>query len=228
MAICADAKLAAQLKRGLAEHGYAIDVAPSGMDGRQRSLENEYELIVLDAPSTCSEGIALLEALRRERDTPVVMLGDAANVRERVRALRAGADDFIVKPVEFIELLARIQAVLRRGRGIVHGEPDRMVLGDLELDLTRRRAHRAGIRLELSAREYTLLAVLLRHRGVVLSRTELAEQVWEMNVEADSNVVEVAIRRLRAKLDEPFPTKLLHTVRGMGYVLELESPDESR
>jgi two-component system, OmpR family, copper resistance phosphate regulon response regulator CusR len=174
-----------------------------------------------------ADGFTLLETLRQHKDTPVIMLTAADSVEDRVRGLRAGADDYLVKPFVFTELLARIQAVLRRGAAGAHHEPDRMVLGDLELDTIRRRAFRAGTRLDLTAQEYTLLSVLLRHRGEVMSRTVLTELVWDMNFDGDSNVVEVAIRRLRSKLDEPFPSKLLHTVRGMGYVLELDRGDET-
>ncbi|MCW5631955.1 MAG: heavy metal response regulator transcription factor [Rubrivivax sp.] len=216
-----NAKFAGHLRRGLAESGYVVDVAKDGIDGRHMATEGDYDLIVLDVMLPGLDGFALLEALRRRKGTPVIMLTAADSVEDRVRGLRAGADDYLVKPFVFTELLARIQAVLRRGGPRTPLESDRLVLGDLELDTTRRRASRAGIRLELTAQEYALLSVLLRHRGEVMSRTVLTEQVWDMNFDGDSNVVEVAIRRLRAKLDDPFPTKLLHTVRGMGYVLEL-------
>jgi len=146
-------------------------------------------------------------------------------VEDRVRGLEAGADDYLVKPFAFSELLARIHAVSRRG-GANASESAAMSLGDLELDTVRRRVHRSGHRLELTAQEFNLLSVLMRHRGEVLSRTELTEQVWDMNFDSDSNVVEVAVRRLRAKLDDPFPEKLLHTVRGMGYVLERSEAGE--
>ena len=217
-----NAKLAGHLRRGLAESGYVVDVATDGIDGRHMAIEGNYDLVLLDVMLPGADGFTLLETLRQHKDTPVIMLTAADSVEDRVRGLRAGADDYLVKPFVFTELLARIQAVLRRGAAGAHHEPDRMALGDLELDTIRRRAFRAGTRLDLTAQEYTLLSVLLRHRGEVMSRTVLTELVWDMNFDGDSNVVEVAIRRLRSKLDEPFPSKLLHTVRGMGYVLELD------
>ena len=221
-----NAKLAGHLRRGLSENGFVVDVASDGIDGRHLAIEGDYDIILLDVMLPGVDGFSLLEALRRTKHTPVIMLTAADSVDDRVRGLRAGADDYVVKPFVFTELLARIQAVLRRGGVSVQHAPDRMLLGDLEVDVVRRRAYRGGTRLDLTAQEYTLLSVLLRHRGEVLSRTVLTEQVWDMNFDGDSNVVEVAIRRLRAKLDEPFPTKLLHTVRGMGYVLELDRNDE--
>ena len=223
-----NAKLASHLQRGLADNGYVVDIAADGIDGRHLAIEGRYDLILLDAMLPGLDGFAVLEDLRRSKQTPVLMLTAADSIEDRVRGLRAGADDYLVKPFAFSELLARMQAVLRRGGANVQHAPDRMVLGDLELDTTRRRASRGGRRLELTAHEYTLLSVLLRRRGEVLSRTVLTEQVWDMDFDGDSNVVEVAIRRLRAKLDDPFPVKMLHTVRGMGYVLELDRGNEPR
>ncbi len=218
-------KLAEYLKRGLTERGHVVDVACDGIDGQHLALEGDYELIVLDAMLPGIDGFDVLRALRQHKRTPVIMLTARDGVEDRVRGLEGGADDYVVKPFAFSELLARIHAVARRGRaGAVESGP--MTLGDLELDPVRRRAQRAGQRLDLTAQEFTLLSVLLRHRGVVLSRTELTEQIWDMNFDSDSNVVEVAVRRLRAKLDDPFAEKLLHTVRGMGYVLERREPHE--
>lgn len=214
-------KLAGHLRRGLAENGYVVDVAADGVDGRHLALHGEYDLVLLDVMLPGIDGFSLLAELRRSKDTPVLMLTAADSVDDRVRGLRAGADDYLIKPFAFSELLARVQAVLRRGSGSTHPDADRMALGDLHLDLTRRRAFRGSDRLDLTAQEYTLLSVLLRHRGEVMSRSVLTEQVWDMFFDGDSNVVEVAIRRLRSKLDDPYPVKLLHTVRGMGYVLEL-------
>lgn len=218
-------KLAEYLKRGLTERGNVVDIALDGIDGQHLALEGDYELIVLDAMLPGIDGFDVLRALRRHKRTPVIMLTARDTVEDRVRGLEAGADDYLVKPFAFSELLARIHAVARRG-GTGAVESTVMSLGDLELDPVRRQAHRAGQRLELTAQEFTLLSVLLRQRGVVLSRTELTEQIWDMNFDSDSNVVEVAVRRLRAKLDDPFAEKLLHTVRGMGYVLEHRGPHE--
>ena len=218
-------KLAEYLKRGLTERGHVVDIALDGIDGRHLALEGDYELIVLDAMLPGVDGFNVLRALRQHKPTPVIMLTARDSVEDRVRGLEAGADDYLVKPFAFSELLARIQAVTRRG-GSGAVESSTLSLGDLDLDPIRRRVERAGQRLDLTVQEFTLLSVLLRHRGVVLSRTELTEQIWDMNFDSDSNVVEVAVRRLRAKLDDPFSEKLLHTVRGMGYVLERREPPE--
>ena len=219
-------KLAEYLKRGLTERGHVVDVALDGIDGRHLALEGDYQLIVLDAMLPGIDGFDVLRALRQHKPTPVIMLTARDSVEDRVRGLEAGADDYLVKPFALSELLARIQAVTRRGGGGGAAESSTLSLGDLDLDPVRRRVERAGQRLDLTVQEFTLLSVLLRHRGVVLSRTELTEQIWDMNFDSDSNVVEVAVRRLRAKLDDPFPEKLLHTVRGMGYVLERREPQE--
>jgi two-component system copper resistance phosphate regulon response regulator CusR len=221
-----NAKLSGHLRRGLAYNGYVVDVAKDGVDGRHLAIEGDYDLILLDLTLPGVNGFALLEDLRRRKATPVIILTASDSVADRVRGLRAGADDYLVKPFAFTELLARIQAVVRRGSSGSHDAGDRLVVGDLELDTMRRRAFRAGRRLPLTSQEYTLLWVLLRHRGEVMSRTVLFEQIWDTDFEGDSNVVEVAVCRLRAKLDDPYPVKLLHTVRGMGYVLELERGEE--
>lgn len=223
-----DAKLAGHLRRGLVESGHVVDVAADGIDGRHLAIEGDHDIVLLDIMLPGIDGFSLLKALRGCKATPVIILTAADRVEDRVRGLRAGADDYLAKPFVFSELLARMHAVLRRGGTTVQHVPDRMQLGDLELDVAKRRAYRAGTRLNLTSQEYTLLSVLLRHRGEVLSRTVLTEQVWDMNFDGDSNVVEVAIRRLRAKLDDPYPVKLLHTVRGMGYVLELDRSDDSQ
>ena len=218
-------KLAQYLKRGLTERGNVVDVASNGIDGQHLALQGDYEVIVLDAMLPGIDGFDVLRALRKHKRTPVIRLTARDGVEDRVRGLEAGADDYVVKPFAFSELLARIHAVARRG-GTGAMESTVMVLGDLELDPVRRRVQRGGHRLDLTAQEFTLLSVMLRHRGVVLSRTELTEQIWDMNFDSDSNVIEVAVRRLRVKLDNPFAEKLLHTVRGMGYVLEQRDADE--
>ena len=211
-------KLADYLKKGLSEHGYVVDICRDGQDGMHAATEGYYDLVVLDFMLPGMDGFAVLNALRKSKDTPVLMLTARDKVEDRVRGLEGGADDYLVKPFAFSELLARIHALLRRGR--VH-ELTTLTLADLELDLTRRKAHRAGTRLDLTAKEFTLLALMLRRQGQALSRTMIAEQVWDMNFDSDTNVIDVAVRRLRAKIDEPFEQKLLHTVRGMGYVLEV-------
>ena len=212
-------RLAAYLKKGLSENGHVVDVAHDGIDGRHLALEGRYDLLVLDVMLPGVDGFGVLQALRREgKDTPVLMLTARDKVEDRVRGLQGGADDYLIKPFSFSELLARGQALLRRGTRTQ--ESTTLALGELELDLLRRRAQRAGERLDLTAKEFTLLTLLLQRHGQVLSRTLLAELVWDMNFDSDTNVVEVAVRRLRSKLDDPYPSKLLHTVRGMGYVLE--------
>ncbi|CAM4003517.1 heavy metal response regulator transcription factor [Bordetella tumulicola] len=211
-------KLADYLQKGLSQQNYVVDVARDGQDGRHAALEGNYDLVVLDVMLPDIDGFGILADLRQRKDTPVLMLTARDKVEDRVRGLEGGADDYLVKPFAFSELLARIHALLRRGRV---QESTLLTLGDLELDLARRKASRAGTRLDLTAKEFTLLALMLRRRGEVLSRTMLAEQVWDMNFDGDTNVIEVAVRRLRAKIDDSFDTKLLHTVRGMGYVLEL-------
>ncbi len=219
-----DPKLAGYLKKGLGQSGYVVDVARNGIDGRHLAVEGEYDLVVLDVMLPGLDGFAVLSALRKTKHMPVLMLTARDKVEDRVRGLREGADDYLVKPFSFSELLARVQALLRRGGGKAQPTATLLQLGDLELDLARRKAHRAGQRLDLTAKEFSLLALLLSRHGEVLSRTVLAEQVWDVNFDSDTNVIEVAVRRLRSKLDDPFPEKLLHTVRGMGYVLERRDP----
>ncbi|HNW63578.1 MAG TPA: heavy metal response regulator transcription factor [Piscinibacter sp.] len=212
-------KLADYLHKGLSENGYVVDVAADGIRGRLLACEGEYDLVLLDLMLPGIDGFGVLKAMRERGQTPVLMLTARDKIEDRVRGLQDGADDYLVKPFAFSELLARVGALLRRGAA-TSATTTQMRLADLELDLASRKAHRDGRRLDLTAKEFTLLTLLLRRRGQILSRTTLAEQVWDMNFDSDTNVVEVAVRRLRAKLDDPFPSKLLHTVRGMGYVLE--------
>lgn len=214
-------KLAEYLRRGLMQSGYVVNVASDGIDGRHLALEGEYDLILLDVMLPGIDGFGVLSALRLSKRTPVLMLTARDKVEDRVKGLRDGADDYLVKPFAFSELLARIEALLRRGSQASDAQ-ELVVLKmeDLELDLVRRKALRGGQRLDLTAKEFLLLTLLLRRQGQVLSRTLLAEQVWDMNFDGGTNIVEVAVRRLRGKLDDPFERKLLHTVRGMGYVLE--------
>ena len=213
-------KLAAYLHKGLTEEGFVVDVAHNGVDGLHLAMESDYDLLVLDAMLPGIDGLGVLAALRQSKQTPVLMLTARVRVEDRVKGLQSGADDYLVKPFAFSELVARIQVLLRRGRPRSAAGDAVLGLADLEVDLLRRKATRAGRRLELTAKEFNLLVLLLRRQGEVLSRTEIAEQVWDMNFDSATNVIDVAIRRLRAKLDAPFERTLLHTVRGMGYVLE--------
>lgn len=215
-----EAKLAAYLHKGLTEEGFVVDVAHNGVDGLHLAMECDYDLLVLDAMLPGIDGLGVLAALRQSKQTPVLMLTARVRVEDRVKGLQSGADDYLVKPFAFSELVARIQVLLRRGRPRSAAGETVLGLADLEVDLLRRKATRAGQRLELTAKEFNLLVLLLRRQGEVLSRTEIAEQVWDMNFDSATNVIDVAIRRLRAKLDAPFERALLHTVRGMGYVLE--------
>lgn len=216
-----EVKLAEYLRKGLNEEGYVVDMAHNGIDGLHLAMEGDYDLLVLDSMLPGIDGLGLLAALRQSKQTPVLMLTARGRVEDRVKGLQAGADDYLVKPFAFSELVARVQVLLRRARP-TH-EPDGatvLSLADLEMDLLRRKATRSGRRLDLTAKEFTLLALLLRRQGEVLSRTEIAEQVWDINFDSATNVIDVAVRRLRGKLDAPFERTLLHTVRGMGYVLE--------
>lgn len=212
------------LQRGLLEQGYAVDVARDGLDGRHMALEYDYDIIVLDVMLPGVDGFSVLSALRARKQTPVLMLTARDLIDDRVRGLREGADDYLVKPFSFLELVARLQALTRRSRG---QESTQIRIGDLQVDLLARKAWRNGQRLDLTAKEFALLVALARRQGEILSKTTIAELVWDVNFDSDTNVVEVAVKRLRSKLDGPFEYNLLHTIRGMGYVLELRDSGES-
>ena len=213
-------KLAEYLRKGLSESGHVVDVAHDGIDGKHLALHGEYDLIVLDVMLPGIDGFGVLKALRERKNTAVLMLTARDSVEDRVKGLQDGADDYLVKPFAFSELLARLNALSRRGTRPSGEDATTLKLGTLELDLNKRKASRDGKRLDLTSKEFILLTLFLRRQGEVLSRTVLAEQVWDMNFDSDTNAVEVAIRRLRAKLDDPFENQMLRTVRGMGYVLE--------
>ncbi|MCF7531243.1 heavy metal response regulator transcription factor [Pseudomonas petrae] len=215
-------KTADYLHRGLTEQGYTTDVAREGIEGLHMALESEYAVIILDVMLPGLDGYGVLRALRARKQTPVIMLTARENVDDRIRGLREGADDYLGKPFSFLELVARLQALTRRSGG---HEPVQISVADLWIDLISRKATRAGLRLDLTAKEFSLLSVLARRQGEILSKTSIAEMVWDVNFDSDANVVEVAIKRLRAKLDGPFEQKLLHTIRGMGYVLESRRVD---
>jgi len=210
-------KTAEYLQKGLTEQGCAVDVAHNGIDGQHLALVHDYDVIVLDAMLPGIDGFALLRALRLVKQTPVIMLTARDSIEDRVRGLHDGADDYLVKPFSFLELLARLQALQRRGRA---QEPTQLKIANLQIDLIARKAWRGSERIDLSAKEFALLAVLARRQGEILSKTAIAELVWDMNFDSNTNVVEVAIKRLRAKVDNAFTPKLLHTIRGMGYVME--------
>jgi two-component system, OmpR family, copper resistance phosphate regulon response regulator CusR len=222
-----DPKLADYLHKALGENGYVVDVARDGIEGRRLAIDGDYAMVVLDIMLPGVDGFGVLKALREQRPlqrVPVLMLTARERVEDRVRGLESGADDYLVKPFAFSELLARVGALLRRGTApAAAAASTQLRIADLELDLVSRKAARAGERLHLTAKEFSLLTLLMRRQGQILSRSTLAEQVWDMSFDSDTNVVEVAVRRLRAKIDDPFQGKLLHNVRGMGYVLELRA-----
>ncbi len=208
------------LRQGLSEAGYNTDIARTGVDGLHLALTGGYDLLILDVMLPGLDGWQLLETVRRGgSEMPVLFLTARDQVEDRVKGLELGADDYLVKPFAFAELLARVRTLLRRGRSGT--EPTTLLVADLELNLLRRRVTRAGKRIELTAKEFGLLELLMRRQGEVLPRSLIASQVWDMNFDSDTNVIEVAVRRLRAKVDDAFEPKLIHTVRGMGYVLEI-------
>ena len=211
------------LAQGLREAGMTVDLAHTGPDGLHRLLTEQYDLAILDIMLPGLDGWSILETARRAHSqVPVLFLSARDDIEDRVRGLELGAEDYLAKPYAYSELLARVRVILRRTNA-TPGTPEvsRFQLADLTLDLLKHRASRAGDRLDLTPKEFALLTLLLRRSGEVQSRTMIASQVWDMNFDSETNVVEVAIRRLRTKLDDPYPVKLLHTVRGVGYVLEL-------
>ncbi|MEK6348188.1 MAG: heavy metal response regulator transcription factor [Burkholderia sp.] len=212
-------KTGAYLKKGLEESGLSVDLATDGADGLLLAEEEQYDVIVLDVMLPVLDGWDVLKRLRASKATPVLFLTARDDVEDRVRGLELGADDYLVKPFAFVELLARVRTLARRGPP---RETEWIAIGDLEIDVMRRRVRRGATRIDLTPREFSLLHLLARRQGEVLSRTQIASYVWDMNFDSDTNVVDVAIRRLRVKMDDDFPAKLIHTVRGVGYVLELK------
>ncbi|WP_025598452.1 heavy metal response regulator transcription factor [Burkholderia sp. WSM2230] len=214
-----EVKTGAYLKKGLEESGYAVDVANDGPQGLILAQEEQYDVIVLDVMLPGMDGWTVVKTLRSTRTTPVLFLTARDDVSDRVRGLELGADDYLVKPFAFVELLARVRTLARRGPP---RESELINVGDLEIDVNRRRVKRGTTRIDLTPREFSLLQLLARRHGEVMSRTQIASYVWDMNFDSDTNVVEVAIRRLRTKIDDDFPVKLIHTVRGVGYVLDVK------
>ena len=215
-----ESKTGTYLKQGLSEAGFVVDLAGNGFDGLHLATSESYDLAVLDVMLPGIDGWQILQGIRRAgSDMPVLFLTARDQIEDRVKGLELGADDYLVKPFAFSELLARVRTLLRRGSK--SKEADVLRASDLELDLLRRRATRGGRRIDLTAKEFALLELLLRRQGEVLPRSLIASQVWDMNFDSDTNVVEVAVRRLRAKIDDDFEVKLVRTVRGMGYVLDV-------
>ncbi|WP_019898478.1 heavy metal response regulator transcription factor [Methylotenera mobilis] len=207
------------LKQGLCETGFVVDLVRDGLDGVHQALTDNYDLIVLDVMLPKLDGWQVLQRIRQAgKHMPVLFLTARDQIEDRVKGLELGADDYLVKPFAFSELLARVRTLLRRGKS---NEPELLQVADLELDLLRRRVTRARKRIDLTAKEFALLELLLRRQGEVLPRSLIASQVWDMNFDSDTNVIEVAMRRLRAKIDDDFEPKLIQTIRGMGYVLEI-------
>lgn len=213
-------RAAEYLKQGLSENGYVVELAHNGTDGLHAAANGDHDLIVLDIMLPGIDGFAVLSALRTSKATPVLLLTARGQTDDKVRGFDLGADDYLVKPFQFPELLARIRALLKRNSNRGAAAEALLRLADMEVDPVRHRAVRAGKRIDLSAKEFALLTLLMQRAGQVLSRTQIASLVWDINFDSDTNVVEVAIRRLRAKVDDNFPEKLIHTVRGVGYVLE--------
>ncbi|MEI7429856.1 MAG: heavy metal response regulator transcription factor [Betaproteobacteria bacterium] len=218
------------LRQGLQEAGYLVDLVRDGRDGLHEALTADYDLAILDVMLPGMDGWSILRGLRAAGNAlPVLFLTARDQVDDRVRGLELGADDYLVKPFAFAELLARVRTLLRRGGKGKEGENISVLrAADLELDLLRRRVTRGGQRIDLTAKEFALLELLLQRQGEVLPRSLIAAQVWDMNFDSDTNVVEVAVRRLRAKIDDDFALKLIRTVRGMGYVLEDGAQDSGQ
>ncbi len=213
-----EVKTALYLKKGLSESSFVVDVSHDGQEGLFSATTIAYDLIILDVMLPKIDGWAVVSALRRSNvQTPILFLSAKDSTEDRVKGLELGADDYLVKPFAFSELLARVRNILRRGQST---NPETLKISDLEIDLIRHKATRAGKRIDLTPKEFSLLSLLMRRKGEVISRTVIAEQVWDINFDSDTNAVDVAIRRLRAKVDDPFEQKLIHTIRGVGYVLE--------
>ncbi len=213
-----DSRTAGYLEKGLTEAGFVVDVARDGIDGESSLLAGVHDLVIVDVMLPGKDGWSIVAGMREKGDQkPALFLTARDDVADRVRGLELGADDYLVKPFAFTELLARVRSLLRRRPAM---QPDVIRVGDLEVDVMRHRASRGGERLDLTPKEFALLSLLVRRAGEVLSRTVIASEVWDMNFDSDTNVVDVAIRRLRSKVDDPWQSKLIHTVRGVGYVLE--------
>jgi two-component system copper resistance phosphate regulon response regulator CusR len=211
-------KTAAFLAKGLREAGFAVDLALDGEAGLKQARATRFDLLIVDIMVPNKDGWEVVRELRRDGvRTPILFLTARDSVRDRVKGLELGADDYLVKPFAFAELLARVRSVLRR---VPRRQSERLRIDDLEMDMRRHKATRSGVPLNLTPKEFLLLAHLVRSAGEVVSRADIAEQVWDIGFKTDTNVVDVVVRRLRAKVDDPFKTKLVHTIRGVGYVLK--------
>jgi len=212
-------KTGVYLKQGLAEAGFVVDLVTNGIDAVQQAHDEEYDLLILDVMMPGLDGWQVLERARAAgSETPALFLTARDQVEDRVKGLELGADDYLVKPFAFSELLARVRSLLRRGTNAT--VQTSLAIADMQVDLLKRRVERGGKRIDLTAKEFMLLELLLRRRGEVLSKSLIASKVWDINFDSDTNIIEVAIRRLRAKIDDDFPVKLIQTVRGMGYFID--------
>ncbi|QAX84622.1 DNA-binding response regulator [Pseudomonas sp. DTU12.3] len=208
------------LLNGLQELGYSVSLARNGADGLHLALEHSFDVIVLDVMMPKMDGWEVLRRLRKEADTPVLFLTARDDIADRVKGLELGADDYLIKPFSFAELVARLRTLTRRGP--IH-EDEQLQVADLQIDVLKRRVTRAGVRIALTNKEFALLQLFATHTGQVLARSLIASRVWDMNFDSDTNVVDVAVRRLRAKVDDPFQLKLIHSVRGIGYRFDTQA-----
>ncbi|WP_435235426.1 heavy metal response regulator transcription factor [Psychromonas sp. PT13] len=216
------------LKKGLTESSYTVDLADNGVDGLHQAMSEEYDLILLDVMLPKLNGWQILQTLRSNQiNIPVLMLTARDQIEDRVKGLELGADDYLVKPFAFVELLARIRNILKRNAKTNVATDTTIQIENLQLDLLRRRAYRDNESINLTAKEFSLLELLMQRKGEVLSRSLIASQVWDMNFDSDTNVIDVAIRRLRNKVDKPYEPKLIHTIRGMGYVLDIINENDN-
>ena len=219
-----ESKTGDYLKQGLSEAGFQVSLARNGLDGHHLAMTDLFDVIILDVMLPDVSGWKILQSLREaDNKTPVLFLSARDSIDDRVKGLELGADDYLIKPFAFAEVLARVRTLIRRG--VVQTVDDILIVADLEMDIPKRKIQRAGKRILLSNKEFSLLELLLRREGEVLPRSLIASQVWDMNFDSDTNVIDVAIRRLRAKVDDDFTVKLIHTVRGKGYKLEVETDD---
>lgn len=217
-------KIGDYLRQGLTEAGFLVDLARNGLDGHHLAMTEDYDLMILDIILPDISGLQILQSIREsKKSVPVLFLTARDSVEDRVRGLELGADDYVVKPFAFTELLARVRTLLRRSTGPV--EATVLHVADVELDLIRHRVTRSGDRVTLTAKEFSLLELLMRRKGEALPRSLIASQVWDMNFSSDTNVIDVAVRRLRSKIDSGHAKRLIHTVRGMGYMMD--DPDEA-
>ncbi len=209
------------MRSGLTESGYVVDLASNGRDGLHMAQELHYDLILLDVMMPEMDGWEVIKKLDKQANTPVLFLTARGQLEDRLKGLELGADDYLVKPFSFAELLARIRVALRRGNQV--RQDDVLEIADLQIDVPKRRVVRAGTRVALTNKEFNLLHLFALHKGQVLSRSLIASRVWDMNFDSDTNVVDVAVRRLRQKIDEPFASHLIHTVHGVGYRFDVET-----